>query len=59
MKPFIDSPLPKALLNESGRRYVQNQKKKKKRTNFKQITFHLWGFPLSAALFTSSIDISG
>lgn len=57
MKPFIDSPLPKALLNESGRRYVQNQKKKRK--NVKQITFHLWGFPLSAALFTSSIDISG
>lgn len=57
MKPFIDSPLPKAFLNESGRRYVQSQKKKRK--NVKQITFHLWDFPLSAALFASSIDISG
>lgn len=44
MKPFIDSPLPKALLNESGRRYVQNQKKK--------------GKMLSKLLFTCEVFLS-
>ena len=57
MKPFIDSPLLKAFWNESGRRYVQSPKKGKM-LNKLLFTCEIF-LSFSAALFASSIDISG